>query len=56
MRDNGLTLTFLALCLGALVAQALVGHAAFNNEQDQIQTSHISFWPLCLLVSIRGWR
>ena len=44
LRDNGLTLTFLALCLGALVAQALVGHAAFNNEQDQIQASHISFW------------
>ncbi len=33
LRDNGLTLFFLGLFLLALVAQALVGHAAFNDEQ-----------------------
>jgi hypothetical protein len=33
LRDNGLTLCFLGLFLGALVGQALVGHSDFNNQQ-----------------------
>jgi hypothetical protein len=33
VRDNGLGLAFGALFLGALVAQALVGHADFNQDQ-----------------------
>jgi hypothetical protein len=33
VRDNSLTLFFLALFLVALVAQLFVGHSAFNHEQ-----------------------
>ena len=33
LRDNGLGIGFGLLFLGALVAQALVGHADFNSEQ-----------------------
>ena len=33
VRDQGLTLLFTFLFLASLVAQALVGHADFNNEQ-----------------------
>jgi hypothetical protein len=42
LRDNGLSLTFLALFLGALGAQAIVGHAAFNHDQLQHGDSPIS--------------
>jgi hypothetical protein len=44
VRDNSLTLVFLGLCLGALIAQAIVGHAAFNAEQDQALAPHVSLW------------
>jgi hypothetical protein len=33
LRHNGLSLFFLAIFLATLVAQALVGHAAFNHDQ-----------------------
>src|SRR5688500_14494340 len=33
LHDNGLGIAFGLLFLGALVAQALVGHADFNQEQ-----------------------
>jgi hypothetical protein len=33
VRDNGLSLFFLAIFLAALVGQALVGHSAFNHDQ-----------------------
>src|SRR4051812_12261940 len=33
LRDNALTLFFLALMLGALAGQALTGHAEFNGQQ-----------------------
>jgi membrane protein implicated in regulation of membrane protease activity len=32
LRDNSLSLVFLAMLLGALVGQALVGHALFNHD------------------------
>jgi hypothetical protein len=35
IRDNGLSLFFGALFIGALVVQAIAGHAEFNNEQVQ---------------------
>jgi hypothetical protein len=44
LRENSLTLAFLSLCLAALLFQAITGHAAFNNDQDQMQAPHISFW------------
>lgn len=44
LRENSLTLVFLGLCLGALVFQAIAGHAAFNDQQDQMQAAHISLW------------
>jgi hypothetical protein len=44
LRDNGLTLTFLALFLAALAAQAIAGHAEFNNDQADHGGSPISFW------------
>jgi hypothetical protein len=33
VRDQGLTLFFTALFLGALIGQAFVGHSAFNHDQ-----------------------
>jgi len=44
LRDNGLTLTFLALFLAALAAQAIAGHAEFNNDQADHGGSSVSFW------------
>ena len=35
LRVNGLTICFLALFFGALIAQAIAGHAAFNADQLQ---------------------
>jgi hypothetical protein len=42
LRENGLTLVFLGLFLGALILQAIAGHAAFNAEQDQMLAPHVS--------------
>lgn len=44
LRENSLTLVFLGLCLLALTFQAIAGHAAFNDQQDQMQAAHVSFW------------
>ena len=44
IRENGLTLTFLALFAAALTAQAIAGHAEFNNDQADHGGSPISFW------------
>jgi hypothetical protein len=44
LRENSLSLVFLALWLIALVFQAIAGHAAFNAEQDQLLQPHVSFW------------
>jgi hypothetical protein len=41
---NSLSLCFLVLFLGALVAQALVGWDAFNESQDRHHAEHVSFW------------
>jgi membrane protein implicated in regulation of membrane protease activity len=41
-RENGLALTFGALFLGSLIAQAIVGHALFNHDQAAHQGSTIS--------------
>jgi Domain of unknown function (DUF6766) len=35
LRENSLTICFLLLFFGALIAQAIAGHAAFNAEQLQ---------------------
>ena len=35
VRHNGLSLAFLALFLGALVFQAIAGHADYNEDQDR---------------------
>jgi hypothetical protein len=43
VRHNGLSLVFLALFLGALIMQAVAGHADFNEGQDQHGDAHISF-------------
>ncbi len=43
-RENSLTLVFLGLFLGALVLQAIAGHSAFNDQQDQVQGPHVSLW------------
>jgi hypothetical protein len=42
--DNGLSLFFLAIFLGALVAQALVGHQAYNSEQTTHGEPTVSLW------------
>jgi uncharacterized protein DUF6766 len=42
--ENGLSLFFLFIFLAALIAQALVGHAAYNEEQSIHGQSTISLW------------
>ncbi len=44
LRENSLSLVFLALCLIALVFQAIAGHAMFNEEQDRHMEPHLGFW------------
>jgi hypothetical protein len=42
VRHNGLSLAFLALFLGAVVFQAIAGHADFNEDQDRHGDPRIS--------------
>ncbi|HEX8085035.1 MAG TPA: DUF6766 family protein [Solirubrobacteraceae bacterium] len=42
LRENSLTLTFLALFLASLVAQAFVGHSDFNHDQVAHQDETMS--------------
>jgi hypothetical protein len=44
VRDNSLSLFFLAIFLAALVAQALVGHDAYNEEQATHGEATVSLW------------
>jgi len=44
LRENSLTLFFLVAFLASLVAQALVGHTAFNHEQTAHSDDTISLW------------
>ena len=44
VRENSLTLFFLGLFVLAVVVQAFVGHAAFNNEAAAHQGEPISLW------------
>jgi hypothetical protein len=43
LRDNGLSIFFGVLFLGALALQAVSGHADFNEEQRQHHASEVSF-------------
>jgi hypothetical protein len=42
-RHNSLSIAFLGLFLGALILQAVAGHADFNEGQDQHGDAHIPF-------------
>jgi hypothetical protein len=42
LRDNGLSLVFGALFIGALVFQAIAGHNEYNDEQRQHDSEQIS--------------
>jgi hypothetical protein len=44
VRDNSLTLFFLALFLASLIGQAFVGHADFNHHQAAHQAETVSLW------------
>jgi hypothetical protein len=44
LRENSLTVSFLALFLAAVVFQAVAGHASFNDDQVAHGGSPISFW------------
>ena len=44
LRDNSLSLVFLALFLAALVGQAIAGHASYNNEQIAHMGETVSIW------------
>jgi hypothetical protein len=44
LRENSLTLFFLTLFVLAVVVQAFVGHADFNNEQASHQGQPVSLW------------
>ena len=43
LRFNGLSITFGLLFLGALIVQAIAGHADFNEEQRQHHGSEVGF-------------
>ena len=51
LRENGLSIVFLALFLVALVLQAVAGHALFNDEQQQHSEPPIGFWRYVLSSS-----
>ncbi len=42
VKDNSLSIVFLALFLGALVLQAFAGHADFNEDQDRHGDARVS--------------
>ena len=44
LRENSLTLFFLTIFILAIVVQAFVGHADFNNEQAAHQSEPVSLW------------
>ncbi|HWC09468.1 MAG TPA: DUF6766 family protein [Solirubrobacterales bacterium] len=44
IRENSLSLFFLAIFLAALIGQAIAGHAAYNNEQLAHQEATVGFW------------
>jgi hypothetical protein len=44
VRENGLSLFFGAIFLAALIAQAVVGQDAFNEEQRQHHSEEVGFW------------
>jgi hypothetical protein len=44
LRDNGLSLVFGALFLGAVGFQAIAGHNEFNDEQRQHDAEQIGLW------------
>jgi hypothetical protein len=44
VRENGLSLFFLTIFLAALIAQALVGHDAYNQEQAAHGEATVSLW------------
>jgi hypothetical protein len=44
LRDNGLSLVFGALFLGAVGFQAIAGHNEFNDEQRQHEAEQIGLW------------
>ncbi|HZN89479.1 MAG TPA: DUF6766 family protein [Thermoleophilaceae bacterium] len=51
LRENGLSIVFLALFVVALVLQAIAGHALFNDEQQQHSEPPIGFWRYVLSSS-----
>ena len=44
VRENSLSLFFLAIFLGALVGQAISGHNLYNQGQSEHHEATISFW------------
>ena len=44
LRENALSIVFLALFLAALLLQAIAGHTLFNDEQAQHSEPQIGFW------------
>jgi hypothetical protein len=44
LREQSLSLVFLAMFLAALVGQAIAGHAEYNNEQIAHMSETVSFW------------
>jgi hypothetical protein len=51
LRENSLTIGFLLLFFGALIAQAIAGHAAYNADQLQHGGQDISLWAYVVSAS-----
>jgi len=51
LKENSLTVGFLLLFFGALIAQAIAGHAAFNADQLQHGGEDISLWTYVVSAS-----
>jgi len=44
IRENSLSLFFLAIFLAALIGQAIAGHAAYNDDQLAHHEAAVGFW------------
>jgi hypothetical protein len=51
LKENSLTIGFLLLFFGALIAQAIAGHASFNADQLQHGGQDISLWSYVVTAS-----
>ena len=45
LKNNSLTLVYMALFLGALVVMSVTGHHQYNNQQREHNDTTVGYWP-----------